>query len=168
VRICVYCGKEIKPNESWTEDPVGSGKYWHSECHYRAVKEWQEKLRKGETVMGWDEWVREMIIERGYRGEAKVEKEVEPKACASNYRTFWVVMRDLKEALGEKKWGYARVRLAELREVLERLEKYCGIDLSKCYEDLRKIDEFMEANQSLAAVLTLAEVKSEVERKIEG
>ena len=69
MKVCIYCGEPIKPDEPWTEDPVGSGKYWHSECHYKAVKEWEEKYKKGETAMGWDEWVREMIIERGYRGE---------------------------------------------------------------------------------------------------
>jgi len=66
---CVYCGKEIKPSDVWTEDPPGSGKYWHQHCHDKARADWLEKYRKGETVMGWDEWVREMIIERGYRGE---------------------------------------------------------------------------------------------------
>ena len=140
-RICAYCGKEIKPGESWTESPVGSGKYWHSECLAKAKSGTQTESPKHQT---------------------------EPKACAANYRTFWVVIKDLKDALYKDKWGYAKVRLADLHGVIERLEKYCGIDLNACYRWLRTINECIEKGLSFPAILTLSDIEKEVERKIEG
>ena len=80
MKVCVFCGKEIKPGEAWTEDPPGSGNYWHSECHYKALREWLEKYKKGETVLGWKGWIEHVILERGYRPRKKTYiEELEEK-----------------------------------------------------------------------------------------
>jgi len=76
MKICVYCGKEIKPDEAWTEEPPGY--YWHWSCHAKAVAEHLEKLRSGETKLSWDEWVRHIIKERRFP-KIGVEEEVEKR-----------------------------------------------------------------------------------------
>jgi len=71
VRICVYCGKEIEPGQSWTEDPVASGNYWHAECHAKAVSEWTEIYRKsGEP---WEKYIESIKKKR------KISSETEGK-----------------------------------------------------------------------------------------
>ena len=70
MKFCVYCGKPIKEDEAWTEDPTGSGCYWHFTCHAKAVKQWLGI--PVEERPSWKEYA-EKICEEGKRRGMQTE-----------------------------------------------------------------------------------------------
>lgn len=89
MKFCVYCGKPIKEDEAWTEDPTGSGCYWHFTCHAKAVKQWLGI--PVEERPSWKEYA-EKICEEGKRRGMQTEL---PRAGESEVEVKRISLTDV-------------------------------------------------------------------------